>query len=398
MATRDIHVCTLQETWSKGDWEREIRGYLVIHHNYEERDNDWSNKGRERRGVAIILSPMFKKAYERAGRPTPITTPLNDADYKGRFIGVSLSFPNADSYGNRVKGENKFFIGSAYHPFEEELYDGFNDLLTSILAEVPTNTTMLIGHDINANLGVRQPGEENTAIRRHGIASQNKKGCAAVNFFQSMNFKVMNTFYQHDDYVTWTNPASGSQHMLDIWTTNNPKKVTDCHVWKADGILSSDHSAVIAKITLASIKNSTAGALCAGEIDWKEIRDNPAKNKEFNEKVRSETHDSTSYTEFNSLLDKAARKTATKPKREVGWYELSRDIMEPLVSMKNRAMERMRSVPSEIKPLWREKVKDLTKQIKDQTEIAKAKWNNKLANSINDIKSTPKEAWKCLET
>jgi hypothetical protein len=129
MAVRNIHVCTLQETWSKGDWECEIRGYLVIHHNYDERDSDWSKRGRERRGVAIILSPMFKQAYERSGRLAPITTPRDDPDYKGRFIGILVSFPNADCYGKRVKGENKFFIGSAYHPFEDDLYDGFNDLL-----------------------------------------------------------------------------------------------------------------------------------------------------------------------------------------------------------------------------------------------------------------------------
>jgi hypothetical protein len=119
MAMRDVHVCTLQETWSKGNWERELRGYLIIHHNYDARDCDWSKRGRERRGVAIILSPYFKKDYERAGRPTPITTPLDDPDYKGRFVGVSVSFPNIDSFGNRAKGETKFLIGSAYHPYSK---------------------------------------------------------------------------------------------------------------------------------------------------------------------------------------------------------------------------------------------------------------------------------------
>ena len=89
----------------------------------------------------------------------------------------------------------------------------------------------------------------------------------------------MNTFYQHRDYVTWSNPATGIQHMLDIWTNNNPKKFTECHIWKADGILSSNHSAVIAKIALALIKNFKSKGIFTGKIDWKEIRDNPAKNK-----------------------------------------------------------------------------------------------------------------------
>jgi hypothetical protein len=62
MMENEVGIMAIQETWSIGDWEKEIRGYLVIHHNYKARDSTWSNRGRERRGVAIILSPMFKKA------------------------------------------------------------------------------------------------------------------------------------------------------------------------------------------------------------------------------------------------------------------------------------------------------------------------------------------------
>jgi hypothetical protein len=65
----------------------------------------------------------------------------------------------------------------------------------SILVPVPKNTTMIIGDDINANLGVRQVGDERGgSIGPFRVDSQNKKGCAAVNFFQTMNLKVMNTF------------------------------------------------------------------------------------------------------------------------------------------------------------------------------------------------------------
>ena len=62
----------VQETWLTGNWEKEVRGYLVIHHNH---DKDKKKKrGREKRGVAIVLSPYFRKAYERAGYPKPIRT------------------------------------------------------------------------------------------------------------------------------------------------------------------------------------------------------------------------------------------------------------------------------------------------------------------------------------
>ena len=73
---------------------------------------------REKRGVAIILSPSFKRAYERAGRPKPITTSQKGI-HSGRFVGITLAFPNMDSRGKKVKGDLKFFIASIYHPHEE---------------------------------------------------------------------------------------------------------------------------------------------------------------------------------------------------------------------------------------------------------------------------------------
>ena len=146
MIEQDIGACVIQETWTVGDYEKEIRGYLVIHHNYKKRHDSWSNQGRERRGVAIILSPMFKKAYKRAGHPEPIKTSQRDPDAVGRFIGISLSFPKIDTFGKRIKGENKFFLASIYHPYEEDKYDDFIDTLTQLLTKAPKKATWLLGH------------------------------------------------------------------------------------------------------------------------------------------------------------------------------------------------------------------------------------------------------------
>ena len=73
MISQEMDAYLIQETWLTGDCEKEIRGYLVIHHNHE-KDKKKNKPGREKRGVAIILSPYFRKAYERAGKPKPITT------------------------------------------------------------------------------------------------------------------------------------------------------------------------------------------------------------------------------------------------------------------------------------------------------------------------------------
>jgi hypothetical protein len=66
------------------------------------------------RGVAIILSPWFKRAYERAGRQPPIYLDRGNPEFVGRFIGITVAYPNHDSYGKRFKGDSRLFIASAY--------------------------------------------------------------------------------------------------------------------------------------------------------------------------------------------------------------------------------------------------------------------------------------------
>ena len=46
MLENNIDAYTIQETWLTGDWEKEIRGYLIIHHNHER--NEKKKRGREK--------------------------------------------------------------------------------------------------------------------------------------------------------------------------------------------------------------------------------------------------------------------------------------------------------------------------------------------------------------
>ena len=119
MIANKIDAYLVQETWLPGDWEKEIRRYLVIHHNHDK--DKKKKKGREKRGVAIILSPHFRKAFGKAGKPKPITT-AQKGIHSGIFVGISLYFPNFDSYGKRVKGHLNLFIASIYHPYETDKY------------------------------------------------------------------------------------------------------------------------------------------------------------------------------------------------------------------------------------------------------------------------------------
>ena len=134
MIAKEIDAYLVQETWLTGDWEKEKRGYLVIHHNHDK--DKKKKKGREKRGVAIILSLYFRKAFEKSGKPKHITT-AQKGIHSGRFIGISLHFPNFDSYGKKVKGHLNFFLASIYYPYETNKYQTFNSHLTSIMGKAP---------------------------------------------------------------------------------------------------------------------------------------------------------------------------------------------------------------------------------------------------------------------
>ena len=125
MIFHNLDAYLIQETWQTGDWQKTIRGYLVIHHNHDKKK--WGKKrGREKQGFAVILSPNFRKAHERAGNPEPITT-NSKSKFSGRLIDISLKFPNFDPSGKKIKGDLRYFIASVYHPYETKFVLRFQE-------------------------------------------------------------------------------------------------------------------------------------------------------------------------------------------------------------------------------------------------------------------------------
>jgi exonuclease III len=66
MKDREILVSCLMETWrvtKDGVEFEELDGYLIIHHG----ESKQSGKNRARNGVAIILAPKAREAWEQGG-------------------------------------------------------------------------------------------------------------------------------------------------------------------------------------------------------------------------------------------------------------------------------------------------------------------------------------------
>ena len=52
--------------------------------------------------------------------------------------------------------ELKFLIASIYHPVDVYEHEEFNDILSMLVNSVPKSLNFIGGHDVNANLGIRE--------------------------------------------------------------------------------------------------------------------------------------------------------------------------------------------------------------------------------------------------
>jgi hypothetical protein len=153
MKDKDIGAMCVQETWDEGDvFDEEINEYRIFRHNCTPGES-----GRDHlfKGVALILSPTFYKAWREAGCQPPT---VSKGEFEGRLIGMYLKFQNYNKHGKPIKGKGAFlnlFLASAYHPWREEEHSKFNQVLDDFIGNVKDSAEILIGADINAKFGTR---------------------------------------------------------------------------------------------------------------------------------------------------------------------------------------------------------------------------------------------------
>jgi hypothetical protein len=83
MRQQDVGAWLIQETWEEGDdFNAESGGYLIFCHNADRGANGCHHLYK---GVAIILSPLFHKAWRLTGSPSPFTMDPKD-DFTGWLI------------------------------------------------------------------------------------------------------------------------------------------------------------------------------------------------------------------------------------------------------------------------------------------------------------------------
>lgn len=116
--------------------------------------------------------------------------------------------------------------------------------LQKAVDETPCKHTFIMG-DFNAKVG-KNNGERCMGI--YGVGSRNERGDRLINFAESNNLFIMNTFYNfpEEEKWTWSAPNDAARNEIDFILTNCPKIIaTTSVVINID--IGSDHRAVGAK-------------------------------------------------------------------------------------------------------------------------------------------------------
>ncbi len=155
MKTKSLDVYFLQETWLEGDaFDNVINGYHILRHNGGKGNHNFC-------GIAIILSPRYYNGWENASARPPITTNVA-GEFAGCYISINVSLKSYSKLGNQVHGKKgdkhlALTLASDYHPCtktgSEDIYARFLDTLDTLLSKLPPNNKIIMGADVNANIG-----------------------------------------------------------------------------------------------------------------------------------------------------------------------------------------------------------------------------------------------------
>ena len=76
-----------------------------------------------------------------------------------------------------IKGELNITLYSIYHPVDNVEFENFNTILSSILTQSPPDTNIILGHDINANIGTSSNNGQHfkNTIGTYGIEKGTRK-------------------------------------------------------------------------------------------------------------------------------------------------------------------------------------------------------------------------------
>jgi exonuclease III len=243
VAQKNILAAALQEMWlTKDKVDKDVEsGCVILNHGPESKPCR-----RGALGVAIVLSPIAARAWEKGG---------SKVDYYGeRIVAVRLQMEDSTGYPLTL------FIASAYAPDSarpQTEKDKYAEDLQICIDACGGDAIPIFCMDCNASIGIRsehdvnEPGQDRVrgmfGVKHTNIAGQELHALLAVN-----ELSAATTFFKKREYATWYHPTSKKGHQIDhiIVRQQDMKRVRDAGFIGWRGV-DSDHRAVYVRMNLA---------------------------------------------------------------------------------------------------------------------------------------------------
>ena len=219
-------------------------------------------------------------------------------------------------------GNPRATIISCYSPTnvsEETKLATFNDELSSLVRSIPKHNPLIIGGDMNAQIGKNR----HSKYSLHNTS--NKNGQHQTVFMIENRLTCLNTNYQKREGKLWTySYANNSKAQMDYVFINKKWKnsAMNCEAYSSFEGVSSDHRIVTVKIQLSLRKNATRTATTK-HYDWallnnRDIRDKYVELRNRFETLQEKEEKNTPNDEYenfvNAHLEAASKCIPTKPR------------------------------------------------------------------------------------
>ena len=309
---------------------------------------------------------------------------------------MNIKLASNDRFGKQEQGKQgdkqlALTLVSVYHPCTETGDDAtylcFLDTLDTLLSQAPTKSEIIMGADINSNIGTLDDLHSTkfcAALGPYGLPKRNNKGENLLHMYLAHRLRVMNTFSearsQSPGYGTWTsnrptNSGIADTHMHDVIVCSATlhKHIHNCCT-TLNG-LDSDHRAVNMALNLTSIKHKVKSSIHGGNIDRRKICEEDEQQKLYNKYLIELTFRDMRYVDFCEAVIRASKETAVAIDQKCeGWYTASKSILAPAIQEKNQLHHRLHNrsglSPDEVAGIQAQ-LKAISKRNHDLVELAK---------------------------
>ena len=292
---------------------------------------------------------------------------------------------------------------------EEDVIDFYHEL-SSLARAVPKHNVLVIGGDMNAQLGKTETHKHTF----HGNTNRNGNHLSA--FIEENELQCLSTKFQKSKSKLWTHTyANGSKAQLDYMMINKKWKnsAMNTEAYNSFASVYSDHRIVTSRIRL-SLRSNKVKTQSTQRYDWSSLKNDAEVRDQYTitvknryEALLAESDDVTpteKYAHFITAHDEAASQCIPlkpKLKKRVPWeteaVTQKRNLVKTLSKVKNKRQTKSNKAKfkqsqqelSDVYDLEQEEyVKEKIKEIEQATANNQSSTAWKIANEISGRKST----------